>query len=73
MNTTNLNILFVDNLPKFAHLLTIERQTKKQFLQNVADEMKQQPQNSLFFQSCVRSTFDTIRLSEDKNTVLFNQ
>ncbi len=64
-------MLFVDQLPNFAHLLTPETQTKAQFLQAAAQQKN--PQTTLFVQAGLRSTFDTIRLSEDKNSVLFNQ
>jgi len=74
MNTPNLNYLFIDQIPNFAHLVTSEPQTKEQFSQAVKaayslDNVKTQ----LFYQSVQRSTFETIRLNNTRDAILINQ
>lgn len=71
---TNLNTLFIDQLPNFAHLVTGEIQTKEQFLSTIKTNYNTaNPKTGLFYQACERSIFDTIRLNRTKDSILFNQ
>jgi len=71
---TNLNMLFIDQLPNFAHLVTSETQTKEQFLSTIKTNYSTaNPRTELFYISCNQSTFDTIRLNRTKDSILFNQ
>lgn len=73
MKPTNLNPLFIDHVPDFAHLLTTENQTKEQFSEKVKiTYSNSNPKAILFHLSILQSDFDTIRLSSDKNSILFN-
>ena len=74
MKTANLNYLFIDMINSYAHLITIENQTREQFAENVKNTYSlSEPRNSLFYQSILRSDFDTIRLDETRESVLLNQ
>lgn len=74
MKPTNLNYLFIDLIRNFAHLVTIESQTKKQFLETVKQNYSLENQkNNLFYLACEKSDFDTIKLTNDRNSILFNQ
>lgn len=74
MKTTNLNYLFIDMIRNFAHLVTLEKQTKHQFAENVKKTYDiNNPKNGLFYQSILRSDFDNICLSNDRQSILFNQ
>lgn len=69
----DLNPLFIDQINNFSHLLTIEIQTKEEFLQKIKtvyslDNIK----TSLFYEAVKRSTFENIALSENRTSVLFN-
>lgn len=71
---TNLNMLFIDQIANFAHLITPEPQTKEQFLNTVKSTYStHNPKTELFYQSIQRSTFETIRLNNTRTEILFNQ
>lgn len=74
MKATNLNYLFIDQVRNFAHLVTIEPQTKEQFIDTVKrDYDVSNPKTSLFISSVVRSEFETIQLNNTRDAILFNQ
>jgi hypothetical protein len=74
MKPTNLNPFFIDQIVNFAHLITQAQQTKEEFLNTVKGTYSlSNPKTSLFFQSIERSVFDTIGLSRDRQSILFNQ
>ena len=74
MKPTHLNYLFIDQVPKFVHLITVEPQTKQQFANRIrATDDVHNPKTQLFYMSTIRSEFDTIRLNEEKTEILFNQ
>ncbi len=71
---TNLNFLFVDQIPNFAHLVTPEPQTKAQFLSTVKQAYDiANPKTALFYASVERSIFDTIKLNKTRDAILFNE
>jgi hypothetical protein len=71
---TNLNFLFQDQIRNFAHLITIEPQTKAQFTQTVKDTYSSSnPKTALFVASIEQSTFESIRLNNSRDSILFNQ
>lgn len=72
MKPTNLNMLFQSQVPDFAHLLTTEPQTREQFAEKVIKSRKD-ARTILFYDSIHLSEFDTIRLNEEKDAILFNQ
>lgn len=72
MKPTNLNFLFADQLPKFAHLLSSKPLSKADFLETVKANATG-PAAPLFLAAAERSQFDTIRLSEGQDAILFNQ
>lgn len=73
MQSTSLNMLFADQLPNFAHLVSVELQTKLQFMDTVKNAYDiNNPKTSLFYVSIERSTFETIRLSDNRDAILFN-
>jgi hypothetical protein len=74
MNATNLNPFFIDQIRNFAHLVTPEPQTKEQFLETVKKNYSiDNPKTQLFCISLEKSTFDTIRLNNTRDSILFNQ
>jgi len=74
MNATNLNPLFIDQIANFAHLVTTQPQTKDQFLSTVKGAYDiGNPKTALFCAAVERSTFDTIKLSINQDSILFNQ
>ena len=74
MNTANLNMLFQQLIPSYAHLITTDTQTKVQFLDKIKETYSlKNPRNELFFISCQKSEFDTIKLNGDKTAILFNE
>lgn len=74
MNPTNLNMLFQQLIINFAHLVDTTLLTKEEFLNKVKENYSlDNPKTNLFYQSIVKSDFDTIRLSNDRNNLLFNQ
>ncbi len=71
---TNLNPLFIDQIRNFAHLVTPEPQTKDQFIHNVKLNYDvKNPKTDLFVESIKLSDFDTIRLNDTRDSILFNQ
>lgn len=71
---TNLNPLLIDQIPNFAHLVTTRNQSKTDFLNKVKTTYSEtNPKTNLFCIAVERSTFETIRLSEDRQSILFNQ
>lgn len=71
---TNLNMLFIDQLPNFAHLVTRTEQTKQQFLNSIKKTYcLSNVKNKLFYQSCEKSIFKTIKLNQTLDSILFNQ
>ncbi|MFA5300535.1 MAG: hypothetical protein WC389_20300 [Lutibacter sp.] len=74
MKATNLNYLFFDMIANFAHLVNVEPQTKQEFSDRVKNTYSTENQkNYLFHQSILKSEFETIRLSNDRESILFNQ
>lgn len=74
MQNTNLNPLFIDQIVNFAHLVTKEPQSKEQFLSNIEKTYsRQNPKTDIFYHSVKLSTFETIRLNDTKDAILFNQ
>jgi len=74
MKPTNLNPLFIDQIRNFAHLVTIEPQTKEQFITFVKQVYCiSNPKTALFVQSIERSIFDTIKLNNTRDAILFNE
>lgn len=74
MKPTNLDFLFQQLIVNFAHLVTAKPQTKTEFLDTVKGTYcLSNPKNNLFFQSCQKSDFETIRLSNNRDSILFNQ
>ncbi len=74
MKPTNLNILFQQLIINFAHLITVEPQTKVEFLETVkSNYCLSNPKTNLFYKSCEKSEFETIRLSNNRENILFNQ
>jgi len=73
MKPTNLNYLFADQILNFAHLLKITPLKKQEF----ADLIKatydvSNPKTALFYQSILKSEFETIRLNNTRDTILLN-
>lgn len=74
MKATNLNMLFQDQIANFAHLITLKKQTKEEFIQNIKKTYcKSNVKTALFIQATEKSEFETIRLDKSRSTVLFNQ
>lgn len=74
MTATNLNPLFIDQINNFAHLVTPEPQTKAQFLETVKSTYStNNAKTMLFYMAVERSTFETIRLNNNRDSILFNQ
>jgi len=74
MNTTNLNPLFIDQIVNFAHLLGTKPFTKQEFIEVVKRAYSiSNPKTNLFYMAVYRSTFETIKLSINRDSILFNQ
>jgi hypothetical protein len=74
MKATNLNMLFQRMLPNFAHLVTLQPQSKLQFMETLKNNYDiGNPKTNLFYASIVQSEFDTIRLNNTRDAILFNQ
>ncbi len=74
MKEANLDMLFQQLLPNFAHLITIQEQTKEEFVTSVKNHYGMtNPKIKLFCMSTERSDFDTIKLDRNRQSVLFNQ
>lgn len=64
---TNLNYLLIDQIRNFAHLVTPEKQTKDQFAEKVKSTYELgNVKTQLFYQSILRSDFETIRLNDTR-------
>lgn len=73
MKPANLDFLFNELITNFAHLLTSKRISKKEFANIVKTTYSiENPKTALFYQSILRSEFETIKLSADRNSILFN-
>ena len=73
MKPTNLNPLFIDQICNFAHLVTREPQTKEEFIKSVkVTYYTGNPKTNLFVISIEKSDFDTIRLNDNRDSILFN-
>jgi hypothetical protein len=71
---TNLNMLFQQMIINFAHLVDVKPLTKDEFLNKVKENYSlENAKTNLFYHSTIQSEFDTIRLSNDRNSLLFNQ
>jgi len=71
---TNLNMLFQQLIVNFAHLLTVNNQTKNEFIENVKNTYSvSNPKTALFVASIQQSQFETIRLNDTRTAILFNQ
>ena len=74
MTPTNLNYLFIDQMRNFAHLVTTKQQTKKEFLATIkANYSIGNPRTNLFYIAVQKSLFETIRLNNNRDAILFNQ
>jgi len=74
MIQTNLNYLFIDQIANFAHLVKSDTQTKKEFLETIKGSYcLSNPKTALFYASCEKSDFETIKLNSTQDTILFNQ
>lgn len=74
MKATNLNYLFIDQITNFAHLVTKETQDKDQFLNTIKKTYcLTNPKTKLFYLACEKSIFESIRLSDNRQQILFNQ
>lgn len=73
MKATNLNPLFIDQIKNFAHLVTVENQTKNDFLATIKRNYSlDNPKTNFFFIACEKSDFDTIKLNNNRDAILFN-
>jgi len=74
MKPTNLNPLFIDQIRNFAHLVTKEPQTKQEFIDTVKKTYSvSNLKTALFVGSIERSDFETIKLNDNQDSILFNQ
>jgi len=70
---TNLNYLFIDQIINFSHLVTSDQQTKAQFLETIKrNYCLSNAKTKLFYIACEKSIFETIKLSDNKESILFN-
>ena len=70
---TNLNMLFQELIGNFAHLLSVHNISKEEFIQRVITTYSvDNRKTALFVASCKTSVFETIKLSNNKNQILFN-
>ena len=71
MKQTNLDFLFQNMVIDYADLITIEPQTKDQFIKKFFNTHSlARGENHLFYHSILKSDFETIRLGD--NCILFN-
>lgn len=74
MKQTSLKPLFVDQLKNFGHLVTVEQQTKAEFLKTIEKAYSlENPKTNHFYMAVNRSTFETIRKAHSGGSFLFNQ
>ena len=72
MTPTNLNMLFIDQITNFQHLVSKQKQTKAEFLATIEKKYCVTSHIiGLFYQSAKRSEFETIRKTDSE--ILFNQ
>lgn len=72
LTPTNLNMLFIDQITNFQHLVSKQKQTKAEFLATIEKTYStENPKTALFYQSAKRSEFETIRKTDSQ--ILFNQ
>lgn len=70
----DLNMLFLDQIRNFAHLVKLQPQGKDEFLRTIKDTYSTtNPKTMLFYQATQKSTFESIRLSDNRQSILFNQ
>ncbi len=68
----HIDYLFQDQILNFSHLVTNEKKSKNQFLEDIKTTYNlDNPKNSLFYYSVKRSYFNTIQLNKTKETILF--
>jgi len=74
MKKTNLNPLFIDLIVSYAFIVNSTKPiTKEEYAENVKKTVcLKEPRNHLFYQSILKSDFETIRLSDDRESILFN-
>ena len=73
MKPTNLNYLFIDQMRNFAHLVTSENQTKNDFLATIKQNYSlDNTKTNLFFIACEKPDFETIKLNNNRDAILFN-
>lgn len=74
VKATNLNPFFIDQIINFAHLVTPQEQTKKEFLESIKKTYSlENPKTQLFYISAQKSVFNTIKLNNQRTQILFNQ
>jgi len=74
MEKANLDYLFTELIRDFSHLLTINKQTKQEFMNEVDGTYSlSNGKTMLFYDSINRSTFNTIRLNSTRTQIIFNQ
>lgn len=70
---TSLDTKFIDQIPNFAHLVTTRPQTKEEFLLSLQNRHSlADPKTRTFFVACEKSYFNTIKLSNEKDRIIFN-
>jgi hypothetical protein len=74
MKTTNLNPLFIDLIRSYVFIIDSTKPiTKQEYAEKVEKTCcMKEPRNHLFYQSILKSDFETIRLSDDRESILFN-
>ena len=74
MKTTNLNPLFIDLIRSYAFIIDSTKPiTKQEYAEKVEKTCcMKEPRHHLFYQSILKSDFETIRLSDDRESILFN-
>lgn len=71
---TNLHRLFIELVINFAHIVTITPQTKEAFINKIKSTYDMaDPKTAIFLGSIKMSEFDTIRLNDTRDALLFNQ
>lgn len=74
MKATNLNYLFANQIGNFAHLLKCAPLKKQEFADIVRGTYDaNNPKTALFYQSILKSEFETICLNNTRDAILFNQ
>ena len=74
MKAAVINMIFEGYLSEFTNALTNKNQTKEEFLESVIKTYPQENYKTpIFCASIKQCDFETIRLSNDRESVLFNQ